>query len=87
MSRIPDLDEFYYNNRYCPECGGHQKNCEHFWAGHIVGKQFGIMLENERIIKLLEDLLEKDNPNHDHYGLVNLEEVIDIIKKKTNAVS
>ena len=42
--------EFYYNNRYCPECGGHQKNCEHFWAGYAVGQKFAEV----RIIKLLK---------------------------------
>lgn len=49
-----DPVEFYYNNRVCPECGGHQKNCEHFWAGHSVGLTLGRMDERSRTIELLE---------------------------------
>ena len=25
--------DFFYDNLICPECSGHQKNCEHYWAG------------------------------------------------------
>lgn len=47
---MSDATELFYNTRVCPECGGHEKNCEHFWAGHAVGQKFA----EARIIKLLE---------------------------------
>jgi hypothetical protein len=60
---VSDSINFFYENRVCPECGGHQKNCEHFWAGHVVGEKFGRMNERERIIKLLEDYAFNNGPS------------------------
>ena len=37
---MSDIDELYYSLRYCDECGGHQKNCEHYWNGWTKGKGF-----------------------------------------------
>ena len=46
--------DFYYAKRDCPECVGYQKNCDHFWAGHVVGREVGRLREQERILKLLD---------------------------------
>lgn len=37
---MSDLDELYYSLRYCDECGGGQKNCEHYFAGFANGQKF-----------------------------------------------
>lgn len=60
--------DFYYEKRDCPECVGYQKNCDHFWAGHVVGREVGRLREQERIIKLLEV--------NDHYSVDWLIELI-----------
>lgn len=47
---MTDIDELYYSLRYCDECGGHQKNCEHYWNGWTKGKAF----RNAEIIDWIE---------------------------------
>ena len=47
---MADIDELYYSLRYCDECGGHQKNCEHYWNGWTKGKGF----RNAEIIDWIE---------------------------------
>lgn len=47
---MTDIDELYYSLRYCDECGGHQKNCEHYWNGWTKGKGF----RNAEIIDWIE---------------------------------
>ena len=37
---MTDINDLYYSLRYCDECGGHQKNCEHYWNGWTKGKGF-----------------------------------------------
>ena len=47
---MTNIDELYYSLRYCDECGGHQKNCEHYWNGWTKGKGF----RNAEIIDWIE---------------------------------
>lgn len=47
---MTDITELYYSLRYCDECGGHQKNCEHYWNGWTKGKGF----RNAEIIDWIE---------------------------------
>lgn len=47
---MTDISELYYSLRYCDECGGHQKNCEHYWNGWVKGAGF----RNAEIIDWIE---------------------------------
>jgi hypothetical protein len=61
-----DIDELYYSLRYCDECGGHQKNCEHYWNGWTKGKGF----RNAEII----DWIER------HRSVIEVEAGINIVR-------
>jgi hypothetical protein len=47
---MTEMIELYYSLRYCDECGGHQKNCEHYWNGWTKGQGF----RNAEIIDWIE---------------------------------
>ena len=63
---MSDIDELYYSLRYCDECGGHQKNCEHYWSGWTKGKGF----RNAEII----DWIER------HRSVIEVEAGINIVR-------
>lgn len=63
---MSDIDELYYSLRYCDECGGHQKNCEHYWNGWTKGKAF----RNAEII----DWIER------HRSVIEVEAGINIVR-------
>ena len=63
---MSDLAELYYSLRYCDECGGHQKNCEHYWNGWTKGKGF----RNAEII----DWIER------HRSVIEVEAGINIVR-------
>lgn len=77
---IIDIDELYYSLRYCDECGGHQKNCEHYWNGWTKGKGF----RNAEIIDWIErhrTIIDLDEPGdggivRDHFNSNDLINVI-----------
>ena len=68
---MTSLDELYYSLRYCDECGGHQKNCEHYWNGWAKGKGF----RNAEII----DWIEK------HRTVIEVEAGINIVRDHFNS--
>lgn len=63
---MSNIDELYYSLRYCDECGGHQKNCEHYWNGWTKGKAF----RNAEII----DWIER------HRSVIEVEAGINIVR-------
>ena len=63
---MTDIDELYYSLRYCDECGGHQKNCEHYWNGWTKGRGF----RNAEII----DWIER------HRSVIEVEAGINIVR-------
>lgn len=72
---MTDINELYYSLRYCDECGGHQKNCEHYWNGWTKGKAF----RNAEIINLIKNLAYIDEDGNEMVSEYK-DELINLIK-------
>jgi hypothetical protein len=76
---MTNIRELYYSLRYCDECSGHQKNCEHYWNGWTKGQGF----RNAEIIDWIErhrTIIEVEagiNVVRDHF---NSDDLIKVIK-------